>query len=342
MVVMRKNRIVAHIAESAAQTHDDGIAIGKPRDVRIAVTALKDYVEDWNLESQIRQHTAQSLNWRKDRLGKFFWFLEQRNCQSVGVAELREFFLYCAEAHPEGRWGNPKCTEAMRPATVHGYYRIIKALFNYLIDEEVIDSNPVKRIKPPAVRTEMKHPVSDDHVEKLLQACRHSNYSHRDTAMVLLLVDTGLRASELCELRMDDWDSQNRSLRVLGKGNKYRTVYLGLNATKALKKYFRHQTHSADSPMFVTQRGAAFTASGLFQVMERLSQKAGIANAGIHALRRTFAVNMLKAGANVFTVQILMGHSDLTMTRRYCRIAEADCEAQHRQFSPADRIRRRL
>ncbi len=312
----------------------------KSSEVRLSVSELKDYLEDWNLESQLRQHTPQSILSRKDRIGKFFWFLEHKNFQSVGVAELRAFFLYCAEGHLEqgGRWGNPTLTTPMRPISVQGYHRIIKAFFNYLVNEEILESSPLKRIKPPAARAEIKNPVSDEHVAKILKACRQSVYSRRDTAIVLLLLDTGLRASELCGLKMCDWDAPSHSLRVLGKGNKYRTAFLGLAATKAISSYLRNKSRPSDCPIFLSQKQVPLSASGLYQMMERLSLKAGVPNPGVHALRRTFAVNMLKAGANVFTVQMLMGHSTLDMTRRYCKVAEADCEEQHRKFSPADRI----
>jgi integrase/recombinase XerD len=89
---------------------------------------------------------------------------------------------------------------------------------------------------------------------------------------------------------------------------------------------------------FSFPKQAALTTSGLFQLLERLCQSAGVPNPGVHAFRRTFAVNMLKGGANVFAVQMLMGHATLEQTRQYSKIAEADCEDQHRRFSPADRI----
>jgi site-specific recombinase XerD len=135
-----------------------------------------------------------------------------------------------------------------------------------------------------------------------------------------------------------DWDDSNRTLRVLGKGNKYRTVYLGMTAVKALSGYLRRRQGQPTEPLFLNSKGRPFTASGLYQLIERLSFRAGVPNPGVHALRRTFAVNMLRAGANVFTVQTLLGHSTLDMTRRYCQVAEADCEEQHRKYSPADRM----
>lgn len=316
---------------------------GKKAQQGIRVQDLTNYLDDWNLESQLRKHTAQSVQSRKARISKFFWFLEHKGIEEVGTTQLKQFFLYLNEGHlePGGRWDNRRMTEPMRPISVHAYFRILKAFFNFLVSEEIIDSSPMAKIKPPSAKTEIKQPVSEEHIQKLLRACKKSRYHRRDEAVLLLLVDTGLRASELCQLKREDLDLQARNIKVLGKGNKYRTVFLGLSTTKALNVYLRNANRRPCEPLFLSHFGKPLQASGLFQLIERLSNTADIPCPGVHALRRTFAVSLLKSGANVFTVQTLLGHSDLTMTKRYCRISDADCEEQHRQHSPADRLGRR-
>lgn len=94
-------------------------------------------------------------------------------------------------------------------------------------------------------------------------------------------------------------------------------------------------------PLFLNTKHKAFGPSGIYQVMKRLARNAGVPNPGPHAMRRTFVVNVLREGANVFSVQALMGHADLQMTRRYCAIAQTDIAEQHRRFSPADRLKPR-
>ena len=309
-------------------------------ELKISIQDLVQYLEDWNLDSHLQLHTSQGQRSRKQRIEKFFWFLQYRGIVEVGKTEIKEFFRYCNEGHlePGGRWGNPRMTTPMRATSVCGYHRILKAFFNYLVYEELIPSNPMKRIKPPAARLEIKHPVEEEQVQALIRAAKRSPYCRRDTAMLLLLVDTGLRASELCGLKVEDVDFETHSFKILGKGNKFRTCYMGHSSVKAVVAYLRGKQRQPDAPVFLSHTHKAFTASGVYQMLARLSRYAGITNPGVHALRRTFAVNMLKAGANVFTVQTLLGHSDLTMTRRYCRVAEADCAEQHRKYSPADRL----
>lgn len=320
-------------------TAGDSFKTGKS-DGKIALTDLRDYIKDWFLDAKIKGHTAQSIQSRQARINKFLWFLDHRGYDEVGTTELKDFVLYLQTAHEsaEGRWNNPMLTEAMSPVMVGNYHRIVKAFFNYLKDEELIDFDPMRRVKVENAKTEIKQPVSDADLSKLLDAARRSPSRRRDEAILLTLLDSGMRASELCSLKRGDFDEDNLTLRVLGKGKKVRTVRISPKTFKALRHYLREAKQGEDAPLFMGSKGQ-LQASGLFQIIQRLSMRAGIENPGCHAFRRSFAVNMLKSGANAFSVQILMGHSDLTMTRRYCAIAEADIAEQHRQHSPVERLR---
>ena len=186
--------------------------------------------------------------------------------------------------------------------------------------------------------------MSDEKVAALLEAAKTSTHKHRDTAILLFLLDSGVRAAELCNLKFGDVDFKNRSAKVLGKGNKIRMVYWGINTSKALLRYLRNEDRRSDEPVFLSDRGTlageALTPSGLFQLMGRLGTKAGV-KCGCHDWRRTFAVNILNNGANLISVSRMMGHETLEITKGYLALAECDIEKQHRQYSPADRLPRK-
>lgn len=159
----------------------------------------------------------------------------------------------------------------------------------------------------------------------------------------MLLLDSGLRASELCSLRVTDLDQTNRSCRVLGKGNKYRTVRFGASSARVLWQYLREtsaERESTDTPVFLSDRGAntggAMTRSGLLQLIERLGEAAGISTA--RCSPHTFAVSFLRNGGHVFALKEMLGHTSLTICNRYVALANADIEQQHKQYSPADRL----
>ncbi len=315
---------------------------------RIPLKDLRCYYDEWVLDSQIKQFSAQTLSGRKHIFSKFFWFLEKRELLEVGTPEIKAFLGYLATGHTEagGRWGNPCLTRAMRPVSMHAYYRALHAFFSWMVEEELVDVSLVGRIKAPVYRSEVKQPVSSEGIGSLLEAAKRSESPARNEAILLVLIDTGVRASELCSLRVGDVDLPQRSFRVLGKGNKYRTCYIGGGTTKALMKYLRLHPKEKDQPLFSADggrtTGSALTKSGLTQLLKRLAKSAKIPSCGPHALRRTFAVEFLRASnGNVFTCQHLLGHTDLTQTRLYCAVAQADVENQHRQFSPADRMKKK-
>jgi site-specific recombinase XerD len=173
-----------------------------------------------------------------------------------------------------------------------------------------------------------------------LSAADASTTPARNQAILALLLDTGCRASELVAMRHKDFDLANGRCQVLGKGNKYRTLFFGKQTASAVARYMATAEGEPESPLFPPTRGTGpFTRSGLLQLVKRLGETAGIKDAvTVHAMRRSFAVQMLRNGANVFSVQAMLGHSTLQQTRKYCALALADSEAQHRQFSPMDRL----
>lgn len=145
---------------------------------------------------------------------------------------------------------------------------------------------------------------------------------------------------------MSDLDLQQKRCTVLGKGNKRRAIFFGRTTARALWQYLREQSHEENDFVFVSDRGGGagepLTRSGLLQLVRRLGQSAKIqaARCSPHTFRHTFAVEFLRNGGNVFSLQQILGHTSLHMTNRYVALAQADIENQHRQFSPADRLKR--
>jgi len=193
----------------------------------ISTLSLAQQIEDWLREGRINQLSPRTIEERHGFGQKLLWFLKHRNYEICGRRELLAFFDYLNTAHlePGGRWGNPHMTKPLRPITVRTYHVQVRVLFNWLIFQEVLDVSPRERMKVPRPLADQIRPFSPDQIEALLQAARRTRYPKRDEAIVLLLLDTGMRASELCSLHLCDVDMDTRALNVLGKGNKRRTVY---------------------------------------------------------------------------------------------------------------------
>jgi integrase/recombinase XerD len=209
--------------------------------------------------------------------------------------------------------------------------------------------------RPHAQRRTMQ-PFSEEEVRAMLEACatmraydpRHKRYvnghrpsAHRDAAILLVLLDTGLRVSELCNLVRRDYDrKQGRLIVEHGKGDKQRTVFCGQAAQRALWRYLatRNDVEATD-PIFATAGGRHMDSAGVRMMIVRCGERAGVAGATPHRFRHTFAVNFLRNGGNMAALQDLLGHSTLEMVRRYARLAEVDLADAQRKASPADRWR---
>lgn len=314
----------------------------------ICVSELARHIEDWLINGQISQHSPTTIAARKLATEKFLWFFHEHGHSSCGVPELRRFFAYLNTGHeePGGRWGNPHQTKPLRPITIQTFHRHLSTFFNWLVKEEIITSSLMERIPTVVARANQIQPFTDEQLRAILQAAKSSKHRRRDEALVYFLLDTGLRASEVCSLKMQDVDYAGYRCTVLGKGNKYRTAHFGRAASKILWQYLREDKREPSAPLFLADRGTRagdpLTRSGLFQLIQRLGEKAGIqtTRCSPHTFRHTFAVQFLRNGGNTFTLKEMLGHTSLHMTNRYVALAQADIQNQHRQFSPGDRLTR--
>lgn len=326
-------------------------AFDSHQDDSVALADLPYLIEAYLCECDLLFQSPRTLEMRRLFLRNLLWFLRRRGYGQCGTTELRHFFHYLLHGHEEsgGRFGHPHLKRPVRPITLKDYYIGLRSFFSWLVQTDNIVSTPFTRIPKPQVRETIKPPLSPDQITALLQAAQEGFQPARDTALLFWLLDTGCRASETVSVQLTDLDLTSQSCAVLGKGNKYRTVYFGSKTAETIEAYLRRtgrlcpanaDRRNQGSPLFCSRQGkGALTRSGLQQVVERLGQNAGIkGSCSPHAFRRSFAVQTLKNGANVFSVQAMLGHSDLEMTRRYCALAQTDVEAQHRRFSPVDRM----
>lgn len=276
------------------------------------------------------------------------WWLRENRCAECGTTELRRFLAYIGNGHlrPEDRWGNPRLKKPPSPRTIRYYFIYLRGFFRWLEGEGFIEENPVRGLAVRQSNAQPVQPFSTEHVTALLEAARRSQHARRDEAILRFMLDTGVRASELCGLTMKDLDLRpaNGEAVVLGKGNKVRHVYFSRKTVRALWQYLRESPpRESDAPFFLTDRGksgsgAPLTRSGLLQLFERLGTAAHLKNVRCspHTMRHTFAVSYLNRGGDLRTLQQMLGHSDLKMTMGYLNLARADVAAKHRQCSSGD------
>jgi integrase/recombinase XerD len=203
--------------------------------------------------------------------------------------------------------------------------------------------------------------MSTSEIKALLKACKYRKpaitkkrasftmrrpTAARDEAIILLLLDTGVRAAEFCALSIEDLDLMSGKLQIKhgvkggAKGGGGRSVYLGKVSKKALWRYLEKHPYREDSeaPLFLSYRNGRMTPNSLRHLIKSLAGKMGIEKCHPHRFRHTFAISYLRSGGDVFTLQAILGHKSLEMTKHYARIAEVDLAEAHRKASPVDNI----
>ncbi len=221
----------------------------------------------------------------------------------------------------------------------HIYYRTIKTFCLWWARETDTANwhNPFKKVRPPKLEKDVPlDPADIGHIERMVKAAA-GRLQDRDRAILITLLDTGLRANELCALDLADLDSYNGKIIVRhGKGNKSRVVFLGQRGRRVMRVYLKVRG-GGDGPLFVGDEGQRLKYSGLRQVVRRAAASAGVPAPSLHSFRRAFALAMLRNGADLLTLQRLMGHADLSLLHRYAKQNTDDLKAAHDAASPADR-----
>jgi integrase/recombinase XerC len=203
----------------------------------------------------------------------------------------------------------------------------LKSLFSYLVREGVIRVNPALNIKSLKTDSKMPGTLSVDEMDRFFKGNETS--SKRDRAIFELLYSSGVRVGELASLRLEDIDLDNGWVRVLGKGAKERYAVLGAKAVGALEDYLEEsgrkppkaQGAPGREPLFLNSRGGALSDRSVRRILKTMLLKAGIeTDASPHTFRRSFATHLLQSGADLRSIQELLGHSALSTTQRYTRV----------------------
>ncbi len=218
----------------------------------------------------------------------------------------------------------------------------IKAFFNWAFEEGFIIYNPANGVRVGGLLKKVVRGMSEQELKRLLEAVQDSStvLKVRNKAIVYILVDCGLRISELVNLQLGDVDLQRGVLRIRGKGSKERLVRMGLSTQKALWEYMAIREGFIQC-LWVNEAGNKQDVSGVQQWLRKLGKRIG-KRIYPHLLRHTFAISFLRNGGNVFALQASLGHSSLEMTRRYCQaLGFEDVFKEHEIASPVDNALKR-
>lgn len=280
--------------------------------------ALNIYI----LDAQSRNYSPRTVDFYRWRVGKFITWLAEQGVDTVTAVNAAHIRTYLAQR-----------ADQVSATTIHTEARAIRAFLNFCVAEQWIEHSPLRAGMMPRRPRLVRPALTEAQVRSLLKRS-----SPQEAAIILLLLDTGLRAAEFCKLDVPDIDLAAGTVIVRqGKGAKDRQAYLGARSRKALLRYWGEKG-IADGPAVLTQRGRRrLTPNSLNRTLTRVGALAGV-DVSPHALRRTFAVLNLRAGVDVYTLARLMGHESIETLRQYLPLVDADVHNTHRRAAVVDRL----
>ena len=287
---------------------------------------LEDYLEVWTqafLTSKKSENlTPQSIAFYKLNLGIFIDYCKSVSIKTVSQltpVALREFFIYLGESHNAGG--------------VHCAFRSVRAFLNwYWFEVEPEGKNPISKVKAPKVPPVVIQGISREEFEKLLDVCDRGSFTgERDRTILLLLMDTGIRAMELCRIKLDNVNLLENSILIeQGKGRKPRTVFIGSTTRKQIRRYLKYRKES--NYLFTNRSGDSLGYVALREIIRRVNVAANVKGISPHDFRRGFCLASLQAGVDLLTLSRLMGHTGLGLLSRYAQQSSSDLQAKFKSI----------
>ncbi len=289
---------------------------------------LKNYIDYLAVEKGLSKNTLES--YQRD-LNKFIKYLNQQNLAKPELIDreaLTSFFYMLKQ-------------NGYASSTISRSTASIRSFFNFLLQEGILTDNPALHLDSPKIEKKLPRVLSTDEVDQLLSQPKKSNHNGlRDKAMLELLYASGIRVSELISLDISDFEPQAGFLRCRGKGMKERIVPVGSLAIDHVNEYLNNSRAlllrtSNEPALFINNHGKRMTRQGFWKILKKYARQSDI-NGEItpHTLRHSFATHLLENGADLRSVQEMLGHSDISTTQIYTQVTRRRIREIYDQTHP--------
>ena len=283
------------------------------------------------------QGVEQTENIRHDHVAQYVDYILSRGKYTVCIKEES-----WGKNHPEKR---PDYGRRVSSTTVNNYLRNMNAFFNWCVEEDIIRKNPVRRTDFIKVARQPQEFVSDSDFKKLLHGMDVSKFSeYRDSVIIRLLLDTGMRCRECLMIQVKDVDLQKRCIMLPAentKGKKDRVVFYSDTMAKLLQRWMRYKDRYRDSDyLFCTNEGKMLAPTNFETNVRKYARRAGIKNVHPHVFRNNFAKRFLMSGGNIYTLSKILGHSSVVVTEQsYLDIDSDDLQKMYQGHSSLENLK---
>jgi len=308
---------------------------------------LSKAIQGFTLAYRLNHAQATTDLYRK-ALNHLAQYLHDPPVEHITSTDLQRYIHYLrTEYIPPRVSASNRQGQPLSDWAVNNRIKAIRAFFAWAQQEAIVKRNPTRALAQIKIQRAQPVPFTEDEIRRLLHAAEYTQHAsrrvrrptwRRNTALIILLLDTGIRVGELCRLKIADvrLEAAELHIRPFGSGRKSRarTIPLGKTARRALWRYLSsiEDPDPADSLFDLTPKSVR-------NLLHRIGKAAGVPHTHPHRFRHTFAIEYLRAGGDIFTLQRILGHATLDMVRWYLHIVQTDLAAAHRRASPADRWR---
>jgi len=283
---------------------------------RDILTLTEDFVDYLVVERNASEHTVAA--YRRD-LKELSVQIGNQDVDQVEMSQLRAFLKYL---HTMGQGAS----------TIGRKLSTIRSFLDFCLREGYVTQNLAKALKAPKREQRLPKYETTDGMDKLLEAPDKSPLGLRDRAILEVMYSAGLRVSELVKLNHDDVDLEAGTVRVIGKGNKQRIAPLGNRASAALSAWL--DVKDGEGAVYTNYQGGRLSTRSVQKLVDKYTTKAGLGKLTPHALRHSMATHMLDNGADLRSVQEMLGHASITSTQIYTHVAGTRQKAVHAQYHP--------
>jgi integrase/recombinase XerD len=292
-------------------------------------TFLKEYLAYLKLEKNLSGNTISS--YRND-IYSFIRFLEEHKIEDPSKIESRIIIRFFTNLEKIG----------LTSSTAARYFSSLKGFLNYLFTNNYIKNNPIEKVSPPKLGKTLPGVLSFEEIDKILSLPDTNEIlGLRDKTILEVFYACGLRISELISLKLSDLFLNEEMIRVFGKGSKERIVPIGSSAINWINVYLTksrpllQKKMKSENHLFLNSRGSKLSRMGVWKIVSRYIKESGIEkDAHPHTFRHSFATHLIEGGADLRSVQEMLGHADISTTQIYTHIDREFIKQVHKQFHP--------
>jgi integrase/recombinase XerD len=283
---------------------------------------IKDYLDYLLIDKKYSNNTISS--YKKD-LDKYQTFLKNKDLNNINYDDVS---LYLKSLHKMGQRSIARNISSLR------------SFYKYLLTEKIVKESPLELVELPKIPKKLPKVLNEEDIDKLLGMKLFDHYSYRNKAIIELMYATGLRVSEVVNIKMSDLDVSNAVLRTMGKGSKERILPLGDFALEFISLYINNYRvkfikKSYSEYLFLNSRGDKLTRQAVFKILRNIAKETNVLKEfSPHTLRHSFASHILSYGADLRSIQELLGHSDISTTQVYTHISNEKLKDNYDSFHP--------